>query len=255
MNKLIKFQDLTPEVYYKKSRDFQYIGRLFDLVLNNAKMNTDIISSLPLNPDMDPRLLDLLALTLGFKSKHEYNTKQLAALCSIFPLVLRNKGSKFAIETACNALLNAEGITKKASIEVKNQTISIFLSSELSDLNLLKDLLNYILPAGMSFLLIREATLVPPSSKTSVGYNDHVVNYTDTSKASKVLWAEAKNKSAILKQTGTDATNAKESRAKDHAGVFVNTSILRQTPEPETPKPETPEPETPEPEPSAEGGN
>ena len=244
MNKLIKFQDLTPEVYYKRSRDFQYIGRLFDLVLNNAKMNTDIISSLPLNPDMDPRLLDLLALTLGFKSKHEYNTKQLAALCSIFPFVLRNKGSKLAIEMACNALLNAEGITKGASIEVSNQTISIFLPSELSDLNLLKDLLNYILPAGMSCSLIQEATLVPPRPITAVSYNDSVVNYTDTSRD---LWDEAKNKSVILRQTGAYATNAKKQRAKDHAGVFINTSIIRQTAEPVR---QTPEPAT-----SAEGGN
>ena len=236
MNKLIKFQDLTPEVYYKRSRDFQYIGRLFDLVLNNAKMNTDIISSLPLNPDMDPRLLDLLALTLGFKSKHEYNTKQLAALCSIFPFVLRNKGSKLAIETACNALLNAEGITKGASIEVSNQTVSIFLPSELSDLNLLKDLLNYILPAGMSCSLVQEATLVPPSSTTLVNYQDYVVNYTNTSKESKDLWDEVTSKSIILKQTGTNATSAKEQRAKDHAGVFVNTSIVRQTAEPESKK-------------------
>lgn len=236
MNKLIKFQDLTPEVYYKRSRDFQYIGRLFDLVLNNAKMNTDIISSLPLNPDMDPRLLDLLAFTLGFKSKHEYNTKQLAALCSIFPFVLRNKGSKLAIETACNALLNAEGITKEASIEVSNQTVSIFLPSELSDLNLLKDLLNYILPAGMSCSLVQEATLVPPSSTTLVNYQDYVVNYTNTSKESKDLWDEVASKSIILKQTGTNATNAKEQRAKDHAGVFVNTSIVRQTAEPESKK-------------------
>ena len=236
MNKLIKFQDLTPEVYYKRSRDFQYIGRLFDLVLNNAKMNTDIISSLPLNPDMDPRLLDLLALTLGFKSKHEYNTKQLAALCSIFPFVLRNKGSKLAIETACNALLNAEGITKEASIEVSNQTVSIFLPSELSDLNLLKDLLNYILPAGMSCSLVQEATLVPPSSTTLVNYQDYAVNYTNTSKESKDLWDEITSKSIILKQTGTNATNAKEQRAKDHAGVFVNTSIVRQTAEPESKK-------------------
>ena len=236
MNKLIKFQDLTPEVYYKRSRDFQYIGRLFDLVLNNAKMNTDIISSLPLNPDMDPRLLDLLALTLGFKSKHEYNTKQLAALCSIFPFVLRNKGSKLAIEMACNALLNAEGITKEASIEVSNQTVSIFLPSELSDLNLLKDLLNYILPAGMSCSLVQEATLVPPSSTTLVNYQDYVVNYTNTSKESKDLWDEVTSKSIILKQTGTNATSAKEQRAKDHAGVFVNTSIVRQTAEPESKK-------------------
>lgn len=248
MNKLIKFQDLTPEVYYKRSRDFQYIGRLFDLVLNNAKMNTDIISSLPLNPDMDPRLLDLLALTLGFKSKHEYNTKQLAALCSIFPFVLRNKGSKLAIETACNALLNAEGITKEASVEVSNQMVSIFLPSGLSDLNLLKDLLNYILPAGMSCSIVREATLVPPSSTTLVSYNDYVVNYTNTSSD---LWTEAKKKSVILQQTDTDAANAKKQRAKDHAGVFINTSIIRQTAEPVS---QTPEPATAAPDTSAEGG-
>ena len=86
----------------------------------------------------------------------------------------------------------------------------------------------------MSCSLVQEATLVPPSSTTLVNYQDYVVNYTNTSKESKDLWDEVTSKSIILKQTGTNATSAKEQRAKDHAGVFVNTSIVRQTAEQET---------------------
>ena len=39
---MIKLQDYTPDIYYSESRDFQFIGRLFDLVLNYVKTNVDI---------------------------------------------------------------------------------------------------------------------------------------------------------------------------------------------------------------------
>ena len=29
---MIKTQELTPEVYYKKSRDFQILGRIYDII-------------------------------------------------------------------------------------------------------------------------------------------------------------------------------------------------------------------------------
>ena len=38
---MIKLQNLTPEVYYKESRVFQFIGRLYDIVLNSVKTETD----------------------------------------------------------------------------------------------------------------------------------------------------------------------------------------------------------------------
>ena len=60
--------------------------------------------------------------------------------------------------------------------------------------------------------------------------------YRPSSKESEAIWADAKDKSVVLRQIGTEATNAKEQRVKDHAGVFVNTSILRQTAEPESKK-------------------
>ena len=38
---MIKLQELTPSVYYEQSRDFQFIGRLYDIVLNYIKTNAD----------------------------------------------------------------------------------------------------------------------------------------------------------------------------------------------------------------------
>ena len=64
---MIKLQNLTPEIYYKQSRDFQLIGRLFDIVLNYVKTNADNLYSLPIGNDMNENLLNLLSYTLVLK--------------------------------------------------------------------------------------------------------------------------------------------------------------------------------------------
>ena len=92
---MIKLQDLTPEVYYKESRDFQFLGRLYDLVLNSVKTESELIYNLPLSPNVNEKMLELLTLTLGFKPKHQYNSKQLYAICSVLSEIIRNKGSIF----------------------------------------------------------------------------------------------------------------------------------------------------------------
>jgi len=164
----IKLQDLTPEVYYKKSRDFQFIGRLFDVVLNNVKLNSDLIYNCPISDNSDEKLLDLMALTLGFKSKHNYNIDQLKALCSAFVEVIRYKGTKYAIKTACNALLHAEGIDEEVEVtfDETNYLVTIYLPATLNDINLLRDLLDYVLPAGISSRIIRENNIKTTASIT-----------------------------------------------------------------------------------------
>lgn len=158
---MIKLQDLTPEVYYRQSRDFQYIGRLYDLVLNSVKTNTDMIYDIPNSDAAGSKMIDLLTLTLGFKPKHNYSVKQLAAICSIFQTILRNKGSVYAIELACTALLHAEGITDECKVyfDEKTYTATIMISQELSDISLLNDLLDYILPAGISCIIVRSTNI------------------------------------------------------------------------------------------------
>ena len=72
---------------------------------------------------MDEKLLNLLAFTLGFQSKHHYNSKQLLAICSVLPLILKHKGSLNAILIAVNSILYAEGIRQALNYEFKDTAL------------------------------------------------------------------------------------------------------------------------------------
>lgn len=154
---MIRLQDSTPSVYYNQSRDFQFIGRLFDIVLNYTKTNAENLYNLPCGKNMDEKLLNLLAFTLGFQSKHHYNSKHLEAVCSVLPTILRHKGSLQAIIDAVNAMLNSEGIRQSLDYHIEpKKYITLYLPQRLSDLTLINDLLPYILPSGMGCNLVKE---------------------------------------------------------------------------------------------------
>lgn len=174
---MIKLQDLTPEVYYKQSRDFQFIGRLYDIVLNYSKTNAANLCQLPIGDNMNEQLLNLLALTLGFKPTKNYNSKQLLAICSVLPDIMRNKGSLNALIIAANALLTAEGIEQALDYTIiPKQSITLYVSQQLSDFNLLKDLLDYILPAGISCGIVKELQ-ARAKIETIIGIRDDVNVY------------------------------------------------------------------------------
>lgn len=151
---LLKTQDFTPDVYYRQSRDFQFIGRLFDVVLNSVKTNADMLYNLPLSEDSDERLLQLMTLTLGFKPRHQYNNRQLKAFCSVFAQIIRNKGNAKSFQLAVRALANAQGLEQgqiEVAIDKENKfRLLVSLPSQFKGHTLLRDLLEYILPAGMS---------------------------------------------------------------------------------------------------------
>lgn len=184
---MIKLQELTPSVYYEQSRDFQFIGRLYDIVLNYVKTNADNLYTLPIGKNMDEKLLNLLTFTLGFQSKHHYNSKQLLAICSVLPLILKHKGSLNAILIAVNSILYAEGINQALDYEFKDNNLVLYLSPDLSDLTLLKDIMIYILPAGIGCDMIKEIQSVN-EIKTILTTKDEVMVYKDiASKFNKIL--------------------------------------------------------------------
>lgn len=180
---MIRLQDLTPEVYYSQSRDFQFIGRLYDLVLNYSKTNASNLYNLPIGKNMDEQLLNLLALTLGFKPTKNYNSKQLRAICSVLPTILRHKGSIQALVLATNALLAAEGVKQALDYTVHpKEGITLYVAQELDDLTLFTDLLDYLLPAGLNCNIIKESQLLSTmettfklSDSVTVRYNDENV--------------------------------------------------------------------------------
>jgi hypothetical protein len=123
---------------------------------------------------MNEQLLNLLALTLGFKPKKNYNSKQLLAICSVLPEILKHKGSMQAILIAVNALLAAEEITQPLDYSIQpKKSITLYVSQKLSDLTLLTDLFEYILPAGISYNLVKENQLVT-ALETNIVLTDRV---------------------------------------------------------------------------------
>lgn len=240
---MITLENLTPRIFYKQSRDFQFIGRLFDLVLNSVKTNSDTIYYLPFGINHDDQLVDLLATSLGFKLTHNYNAKQLGALCSVLPKVLKNKGSIEAITIAANAMLQAEGIVDNIDYSIKNGKLTLYIPEQLSDLTLLSDLLTYVLPAGMSCALVKELKETVPV-RTEIGVSDYVTiyrtmdaegNYVYTNMSNSYIGSRASladlfDESLVKPMTEITeiGSNTKLTRdqIKDFAGPFVNSELF-----------------------------
>lgn len=153
---MLETRKLTPAVYYNQSRDFQLLGRVCEAVFNYMKTTTDMVNKFPYLVN-DKDFVDLALITVGFIPKHNYVTKQLLGILSSFTTIIKYKGTKKAIELTVKTLLKSEGLfvtDDDQFIQVDGNTVLIFISEKLSDLTLLYDILEYILPAGMSYQII-----------------------------------------------------------------------------------------------------
>lgn len=149
---MITTEKLTPEIYYKRSRDFQVLGRIYDIIFNYIKNNADLIDNAPLSDNFDTKLLDLLSTTLGFKESHTYNVSELKALCSIFTTALRNKGNIQSIQLVLDMLANISNSNSRCYVnldESEPYKISVYIPENVYGKTLFEDVLNYILPAGI----------------------------------------------------------------------------------------------------------
>lgn len=170
---MIKFRDQVPSIYTNASRDFQYLSWLIDIVLNAVKHNVDGIYNLP-NTNAEARLTELLAMTLGFKVKRNYDQKQLAALVAALPRILKYKGTLAAITMAGEALIATSGAVGNLDIKVRDGELEVTLPKNLVDVSLFTDLLPYILPAGMTCHIVR-ADIIQKTYATEVKYHDYML--------------------------------------------------------------------------------
>ena len=171
---MINFYNQVPSVYTSASRDFQYLSWLINIVLNAVKHNVDDLYFIP-NAKTDPRITELLAMTLGFKLKRNYDQKQLATLVSILPSILKYKGSKTAIMLTGYALVRAAGSTGKFECEIKDNCLEITLPEKQVDTTLFMDLLPYILPAGLTCRVVNN-TDDTGDTTTNLAYNDTIIH-------------------------------------------------------------------------------
>lgn len=234
---MIKLKTYTPDVYYRDSRDFQLLGRLYDVVLNSVKTEADLIYNLPFSDNSNDKLLELMSLTLGFKPSHQYSATQLRAICSVFPEVLKHKGSIKAIKIACNALLNAAGEEQSLDYSftpnTDNTELNLYVPQNFNDINVLADLLTYILPAGMSCNIIKELR-IKAEAQTELQTDDTIVLYTngtsnmvyDDNKLAQLPKFSVNNASDYT--TGTvKIADAISGYAKDTPGLIMNSGIFK----------------------------
>ena len=219
---MIRLQDLVPNVYYEKSRDFQFIGRLFDIVLNSVKTNSDTLYNLPSGKNKDERLLNLLAFTLGFQPKHHYNSKQWDKM--IYNITVENKGSLNAIIIATNAILHAEGLTQPLSYSITpRESITLYLPTQLSELTLLSDLMNYILPAGLYCNFVKEISKAT-NVETKIGVKSEVI----ISKENPYYYNKLLKANEVTKYR-KNLIDDKTTDEKEGQGVLMNMEIEKAT--------------------------
>lgn len=161
---MIKTENLVPHNYYRESRDFQYFGRLYDIIFNYVKTNVDIMENFPLSNSTDSKLVELLVRTLGFKNKRNYRTDDLVRIASIFVEIIKNKGTNVSIEKLIYTILNLEGINDKPNIiydklQLPNNNsidiIRIIIADDIrnSEIALLEEILDYILPTTVLYTI------------------------------------------------------------------------------------------------------
>ena len=163
--------NLIPEIYYKESRDFAYVGRLVEIIFNYMKTGADSVSARYDNVESEGTIVNLLVDTLGFDLKHEYLDRDLVYIASTLIYLLRNKGTSFSIDLAVRLMLNSQKVTDVSEFEFcsfdsKLQELTIRIPDNLTDLVLLEDLLDYILPAGVIYKFVKFRGTDPNRSST-----------------------------------------------------------------------------------------
>ena len=158
---LIRLQDNVPEPYVTRSRDFQLLLRLYDCLINGVKSDVDSIINITNTSKIRANILPLLQTKLGFFTNHEFNDDVLRYILTVFPRIIRNKGSLKAVEEAVNLFMKISNVRDSVvvrlleeseivqGVRVPDHTIVIGLSSsEVENLDILNEVLKYIIPSG-----------------------------------------------------------------------------------------------------------
>lgn len=157
---IIESKDSLPWVL-RQSRDIQALCKLFDLLLNNFKTNSDYWVSL-IDYDQAPdHLLPLLASYVGYRYDYgeSYDTNRL--IIKNYMNMIRNRGSEIGMSLATALSVNALGeIDKVESLSmfhidyrVSEGKIKIYIYFP-SNMSKVRDLIEVVRPAGVGLELI-----------------------------------------------------------------------------------------------------
>lgn len=163
---MIRTQEMVPDYYIEKSRDFQILCRLYDFIQNPVKYNTDTILNNTNTLKVKDTILPLVGDKFGINDKEAVTNRE---LLEALPNALQSKGSLKAVKTLIHAFLDSLNIfdyasafyttdeesAKKVSAilrrEIKPYSIVIVLSSmpSMTNINIFDTYLRMVIPTGM----------------------------------------------------------------------------------------------------------
>lgn len=163
---MIRYQELVPDYYVEKSRDFQVLCRLYDFTLNATKYNIDSMNAITDTRRAKDTILPLIGDKFGIYDRESYSNR---FLLEALPIALKYKGSLKAVNILINAFLDSQEIfdyvtafvskDEDSAVEiseilnrdVKPYTIVIFISDypDMTSLHILDEYLQMVIPSGM----------------------------------------------------------------------------------------------------------
>lgn len=170
---------MTPAEYSAQSRDYQVLARLYSALFNVSKSYIDSLHVW--NNNIDNKLVTLRSRTLNFVARHAWDEDDLEAVTSCFKYLMRNKGTMKALEYCVNILMKIENINGEnidELVTIDNYNVNIRVPENLLTIGILDDLINYILPAGLTFNIeIYRTTGLQNTLRTELVYEDGPIDY------------------------------------------------------------------------------
>ena len=165
MAKIFRLQDNVPDVYVRKSRDFQLLCNLFDILNGGIKFDIDNMTDILDVRSCNDSLLPHLQTKLGFFTNKSLSSSELRTVLSSFKEIVKNKGSSIGIREAIEVYLKVINASKNSRVLVINKEyqgteydnisrlsntyiVEVALEGQLVDVSLLDEILKYVLPAG-----------------------------------------------------------------------------------------------------------
>ena len=118
---IFRLQEHTPDVYPRKSRDFQLLCNLFDCMNGGIKFDIDSIRDITDTDLCNERLLNYLQTKLGFFTTKPLNLYAQRVILKSFPYLINNKFSKKGIIQSIRLFLRSQVINSQVKIKVINQ--------------------------------------------------------------------------------------------------------------------------------------
>lgn len=148
---MFRLQNNVPEVYVNESRDFQLFCRAYDSVFGGVKFSIDSLLRSSSVQECDSRLLELLRTKLGLFSDFEFEEQDLRFILSVFPILIRYKGSYTALHHVEKLFerIYTRSITFDYCSFHHVLRVTLEETIDATTTSLLKELLKFLLPAGV----------------------------------------------------------------------------------------------------------